>query len=130
MGLVDEHPRVGQDVTLARSAGRQQHGGGRAGLPDAHGRDVGDEELHRVVDGEQAGHVAAGGVDVQEDVAARSLGVEVEELGDDEVRRCLVDLRTEEHDARAEQSRVQVDEPLALRRLLGDGGDDEGHPAS
>ena len=46
----------------------EDHRGGRGGLPEADGRHVGLDELHRVVDGEEPGDLAAGRVDVDRDV--------------------------------------------------------------
>ncbi len=126
VGLVDEHPGVGQRRALAGGAGGEQHGGGRARLPDADRRHVGLDVLHRVVDREQAGHVAAGAVDVQRDVRVRVLRLEVDQLGDDEVGDVVVDRRAEEHDAVGEQPRVDVVGPLAAGALLDDGGDQHG----
>ena len=62
--LVDEHPGVREDEALARRARREQHRGGRRGLADADRLHVGLDVLHRVVDREQTGDLAAGRVDV------------------------------------------------------------------
>ena len=48
------------------------------------------------------------------------LGLEVEELGDDQVRDLVVDRRPEEDDALGEQARVDVECALAARSLLND----------
>src|SRR5699024_666194 len=48
--LVDEHTRIRQGQALARSAGGQQHGGCRGGLPEADGLDLRLDVLQRVVD--------------------------------------------------------------------------------
>ena len=66
--LVDQDPGVGQRVALARRARGEQHRRGRRRLADADRRHVGIDVPHRVVDGEQPVHVAAGAVDVERDV--------------------------------------------------------------
>ena len=93
----------GQGQALARRAGRQQHGGGRGGLPEADRGDVGLDVLHRVVDGEQRGDVATGGVDVDVDVLVGVLGLEVQQLGADQVGDRVVDRRAQEDDVLLEQ---------------------------
>src|SRR5262249_33949793 len=89
-----------------------------------HGR---PDRLHRVVDGEQAGHVAAGRVDVEVDVTGRMVGRQVQELGHDQVGGGVVDLGAEKDDAGAEQTRVEVGEAVASGRRLDDGRDEDGH---
>ncbi len=81
--------------------------------------------LHGVVDGEHPGHLPAGGVDVEGDVLARVLGLEVQELGEHEVGDDVVDGRAEEDDAVLEQSGVEVVGPLAATRALEHGRDEE-----
>ena len=70
-------------------------------------------ERHRVVDGEQADHVAAGRVDVEVDRLVGVLGLEEQQLGDDQVGDLVVDRRAQEHDAFAQQPGVDVVGPLA-----------------
>ena len=110
--------REGQ--ALARRARGQQHRGGRGGLPEADGGDVGLDELHRVVDGEQRRDVAAGAVDVDVDVLVGVLGLEVQQLGADQVGDRVVDRRAEEDDVLLEQAGVEVVGPLAPVGLLDD----------
>ena len=92
-----------QGEALALGARRQQHGGGRRGLAEADRGDVGLDELHRVVDGEQRGDVAAGRVDVEVDVLVGVLGLEVQQLGADQVGDRVVDRRAQEDDVLLEQ---------------------------
>ena len=80
--LVDQHPGVREDEPLARCTGGEQHRGGRRGLADAEGLHVGLDVLHRVVDREQTRDLAAGRVDVHDDVFVRVLGLEDEQLRD------------------------------------------------
>ena len=69
-----------------------------------------------------------GRVDVERDVLAGVLRLEVDELGDDEVGDRVVDRGAEEHDAVGEQPGVDVVRPLAAVGGLDDGGDE--HDAS
>ncbi len=126
VGLVDEHAGVGQRVALAGRAGGEEDGRRRRGLPDADRRHVRRDVLHRVVDAEQGVHVAARRVDVEGDVLARRLRLEVEELGDDQVGAGVVDRRAEEDDAVGEQPGVDVVRPLTAVGRLDDGGDEHG----
>ncbi len=66
----------------------------------------------------KAGHVAAGRVDVERDVAVGGLRLQVEQLGDDEVGHGVVDGRAEEDDAVRQQAGVDVVGPLAPVGLL------------
>ncbi len=116
--LMHEHARVGQGEPLAGRAGREEHGRRRCGLADTDRRHVRTDELHGVVDGEQRSHVTAGGVDVEADVAFGVGGLEVDQLGDHQVRDDVVDGRAEEHDALTQQAAEDVVGALApVRRL-------------
>jgi hypothetical protein len=131
VGLVQQHARVRQGVALAARAGGQDHRGGRGGLPQAVRGHVGLEELHRVVDREQGRGGPARAVHVQGDVLARLDRVEEQQLRHDRVGERVVDRLAEEHDALAEQARVDVEGPFAARGLLDDGGDEgSGHSLS
>ena len=86
-GLVDHDPRVGQGAPLALGAGRQQeraHRGGHAHADGVHRR---PQVLHGVVDGHAGRDHAARRVDVEVDVLVGVVGLEEEQLGDDDVRR-------------------------------------------
>src|SRR6185437_13026632 len=74
--------------------------------------------LHRVVDRGQRRERATWRVDVQRDVAVRVLGLEHDQLGDDVVRRGVVDLHPEEDDPVLEQLGVGVEPLHAVRRAL------------
>ena len=101
--------------------GQQDHGG-RGGRETHHQRrHVGLDVLHRVVDREERGHVAARRVDVQVDVLVGVLGLEVQQLRHDQVADVVVDGRPQEHDAVLEQARVDVVPTLAAARLLDHG---------
>ena len=68
--------------------------------------------------------LAAGRVDVEVDVLLRVLAVEVEDLGDDQVRHLLVDGAAEEDDALAKQQRIDVECSLPASARFDDRRDD------
>ena len=107
--LVDQDLRVRQRHPLPfRAAGEQQRAHAHRD-PDADRLHVRLDELHRVVDREARVDRAARRVDVERDVLVRVLGLEVEQLGDDQVRDLVVDRRAEEDDPLVEQARVDVE---------------------
>ena len=124
--LVDHDPAVGQRVALALGACRQQHrrhAGGHADADRGHRR---AQVLHRVVDGEAGGDHAAGRVDVEVDVLVRVLGLEEEQLGDDQVGDVVLDGVAQEDDALLEQPAVDVVGALAPAAALDDHGHEHG----
>src|SRR5215218_2889010 len=121
--LVDQDAGMGQAEPLARGAGGQQHGRGRGGLAHAGGGHVRLDVLHGVVDGQQRRYRPAGRVDVQLDVLVRVLGLQVQQLGHDQVGHGVVDRGAEEDDPLVEQARVDVEGPLAAIGLLDDDRD-------
>ena len=122
---MDEHTRIGQREALRLLAGREQHRGHRRGLAEADGLDIGLDVLHRVVDGQSGRDRAAGRVDVDGDVLLGILGLEEQQLRDDQVRDVVVDGLAEEDDVVFEQTGVDVVGALAARRLLYDHRDQD-----
>ena len=125
MRLVEQDARVRQRVPLAGGTDREQERARRRGLPDTPCGDVGPDRLHRVVDREHADPRSARRVDVQRDVLVGILGLEEQQLRDDDVRDGVVELAAEEDNAFAQQSRVDVEGALAPVRLLDHGWDHE-----
>ena len=108
-----------------RAAGQQQRA--HRHRDPAHRRgDVGLDEAHRVVDRQAGVDDPARRVDVELDVLLGVLGLEVQQLRDDEVGDVVVDRRADEHDALAQQPRVDVERALTAGVLLHDDGD-QGH---
>ncbi len=107
-------------MALARRASGQQHGPHRGGQADADGADVGLDELHGVVDREAGAHGTARGIDVQRDVLVRIIGLEEQQLGDDQIRHVILDRPDDEDHPFLQQARVDVVGTLAARRLLDD----------
>src|SRR4029077_10528092 len=61
---------------------------------------------------------SARGVDVERDLLVGVLGLEVDDLRNDQIRDLVVDRRAEEDDSLAEQAGVDVEAPLAAGTLL------------
>src|SRR4051794_17420581 len=106
--LMDQDLRVRQRHSLVLAAAREQQRAHAHRDADADRLDVGLDELHRVVDREPGVNRAARRVDVDADVLVRVFGLEVDQLGDDQVGDVLGDRRAEEDDPLVEQARVDV----------------------
>ena len=89
--LVDHDAAVRERNAHARLAGCKQEAAHRRRLTDAHGRNLGADVCHRVVDREAGSDHAARRVDVHEDVLLRVLGLEEEQLGGDERGHVILD---------------------------------------
>ena len=87
-------------------------------MAEADGGEVRFDVLHRVVDGEEGVDVASGRVDVETDVPIRVLGLQVQQLGTNQVGDGIVDRRTNENDVLLEQAGLQVEGPLPAVGLL------------
>ena len=83
-GLVDHDLGVGQDAPLAGCFGREEERAHGGGLADAERGDGAADVLHGVVDGEARGDDPAGGIDVEVDGLGGVLGLEEEQLRDEE----------------------------------------------
>src|ERR1700722_10981803 len=66
--LMDHDLTVGQCVTLALGASREQQRTSRRGHADANGGNRATDVLHRVVDREAGGHDAAGAIDIERNI--------------------------------------------------------------
>jgi hypothetical protein len=117
---MDQDLRVGQRHPLAGGAAREQQRAHRHRDADADRLHVGLDELHRVVDRQPGVHRAAGRVDVERDVLVGILGLQVQQLRDDQVRDLIVDGRAEEDDPLVEQAAVDVERALPAGGLLDD----------
>src|SRR3954452_17361844 len=127
--LMDEDAAVRERGPLALRAAGEQQRAHRHRHAAAHRRDVGLDELHRVVDREAGVHDAARAVDVHRDVAVRVRRLEMQDLGDDQFRDLVVDRRAEEDDPLVEQAAVDVERSLAAPVALDDHGDQRHVPA-
>ena len=122
--LVHVHAGVGQRGPFARLAGHQQqraHGARRAHAQRVHGR---LDELHGVVHGQAAGDHAAGRIDVQVDGLAGMLGLQEQQLRAHQRRNRVVDLAVQEHDAFAQQARIDIERPFSAAGLFHHHGDE------
>src|SRR3954454_5389489 len=119
-GLVDEDLRVRQGHALAVGASGQQQRTHRHRDPEADRLHLGLHVLHGVVDRETRVDRSTWGVDVKGDVLVGIVGLEMEDLRNDQVRYLLVDRLAEEDDSLAQQPGVDVVGALAARGLLDD----------
>ena len=117
---MDQDLRVGQRHALALRAAGQQQRAHRHRDADADRLHVGLDELHRVVDRQARVHRAARRVDVERDVLVGVLGLQVQQLGHDQVGDLVVDRRAEEDDPLVEQAGVDVERALPAGGLLDD----------
>ena len=121
--LMEHNLRVGQDVTLALGAGGQQtcpHAGGHA---DAGRRDIAAEIAHGVDHPEAGRDAAAGGVNVELDVALWIVVGKEEHLGDDDVGHFIGDRPADHDDAVFEKARVDVVSAFTAAGFFDDDGD-------
>src|SRR6266566_2668628 len=125
--LVDQDLGVRQGHALYFRPAGQDDRPHRHRDPDAGGLDVGFHVLHRVVEGEPGVHLAARRVDVDLDVLLGVLGLEMDQLGDDEIRDLVVDRSAEKDDPLVEQTGVDVERTLATRGLLDHHGNQRAH---
>ena len=125
--LMDQYLRIRENEAFTFSPAGKQQGAHRHGDADADGGHVGLDELHGVVDGQARVDVAARAVDVEGDVLVRVLGLQMQQLGDDQVGHLVVDGGAQEDDALVEQARVDVERALASAGLLDDHGDQWTH---
>ena len=114
VGLVDHHLGVRQGEALALGAAGQEHGAAAGRQADAVGGHRATENLHRVVDGQRGADAAAGRVDVEVDVLAAVLALQVQQLHHQLVGVAVVDLALQEDDAVFQQQIAQRHLPLAL----------------
>ena len=114
---------IGARAAMVLGARAEQERAHRGRLPDAERRHGAADELHRVVDREARRHHPARRVDVEGDLLLGVLGLQEQELRDDQRRGEILDRSGQEDDALAQEPRVDVESPLAAVRLL----DHHGH---
>src|SRR5215469_2865701 len=119
--LVDHHAGVWQREALARGAACEQDRCGAGREACAERADVRADELHRVVDGQPSACRPTGAVDVHGDVLLRILALQEEQLGHHGVGDRIGDLTAHEHDAVAQETRVDVVCALAAPGALNHG---------
>ena len=124
--LVNHHHGIRQAEALALGAAREQHRRHGSGHAHADGGDVGLDEVHGVENGETGVHLAAGRVDVERDVLLGILTLQVQKLGDHEVRGHGVDLFAQKDDTVIQEAGIDVVAALAARGLLDDIGHERG----
>ena len=126
-GLVHHDARIRQrkaHVLGARGEQERAHGGR---LPGAKGRNLRPDELHRVVDRQARGDDAARRIDVNRDFFLRIVGLEEQELGDDEGGHAILDRAGDEDDPLLEKPRIDVVGPFPAVGLLDHHGNEVLH---
>ena len=86
----------GRRIPFAIGPGGQQQGTHRGRLPHAQGGDIALDILHGIIDGHAGGHRSAGGIDIKGDVLVRIIGLQKQELGDDDIGHVIVHSRCRE----------------------------------
>ena len=117
---------VGEGVALALCAGAEQDGTHAGGNADSEGMNRRIDHLHRVIDGQAGVDQASRAVDEHLDRLIRILGVQVEELGDDQVGDLVGERHPKEDDALLEQEAVDIVGAFAAAGALDDHGNDIG----
>jgi hypothetical protein len=123
-GLVDEDAGGGEGEPLPVGPAGEDEGSHRGGLSEADGLHLGPHVLDGVVYREAGGHGTARGVDVDRDILLGILGLEEEELANDEVGARVVDLAVHEDDPVLEEAGKDVENVFPVARGLVD----LGHP--
>src|SRR3954451_8362091 len=127
---MDEDAAVREGGALARRApGEDQRAHGHRD-PAADRRHVGLDEPHRVVDREPGVDHAARRVDVHLDVLVGVLGLQMQQLRDHQVGDVVVDRLADEDDPFEQQTRIDVEGPLAARVLRYHHGNQHVQPPS
>src|SRR5438445_7429141 len=101
--LMNKDARIGQSKALFGCAAGEQYGGDGGSLPDASGDHVWFHKLHGVVDCKSGSNGAAGGIDIELDVALRIFGLEKEHLCSGEIGYVIVDRSANEDDVLFEE---------------------------
>ena len=108
----DARRREGQSLALA--ARRQDETGHAGGETQIDGDDFGFDVLHGIVNGQSGNDGTAGAVDVQINGFGGVFGIEVEHDTNDLIGEFVVDFGSQENDAFAIETIVNVD-PVAKR---------------
>ena len=86
---MQQHPAIGQHVTLTSRPGHQQQRPHRGRDTDAVGCHVCADELHRVVNGQPRADGTARRIDIEMDIGLRILVRKEEELGNHHIGRLI-----------------------------------------
>ena len=119
VGLVDHHLGVRQGEAFSLGAAAEEHGPAAGGHPHAIRRHRATENLHRVVDGQRGADAAAGRIDVEVDVLAAVLALQVQQLHHQLVGVAVVDLALQQDDAVLQQQIAEGHLPLTLIVAIG-----------
>src|SRR6185295_2820467 len=105
---MNQDSRMRKRISLALRSRGEQYRGHRSGLPHANRHYVGPNELHRIVDRQSRCYRPTRTVDVDRYLAIGILRLEVEQLGDHDVRDHFIDIGTEKDDVLLQEPRVNI----------------------
>ena len=102
--LMNQNPRIRQGEPFSWRTGGEKQSTHAGRLPDADGRHVRTDELHRIVDSHPGRNGPAGGIYVERDILVRILRLQKQQLRRDQVRHVVVDRSPQKDDAVFEQT--------------------------
>src|SRR5664279_1752167 len=117
-GLMNHDSRVRHRVPgirLSSTKEKRTHGGG---LPDAKCRDLGLDELHRVINRKTRRDDAARRIDVHRDFLLRIFCFEEQQFGNDYRSHVILDRTGQKNDPFAQKPRIDVEPALAPACIL------------
>ena len=100
---MDHHFGVSQSKAFARRTSCQQNGTATGGQADAVGRNRTTNHLHRIVYRHRGSHAASRRIDIEVNVLASVLTLQVEQLHHQFVGIAIPDFTLEKHDAILQQ---------------------------
>ena len=109
---------VGKRIALALGAGRQKEGPHRSGHAHADRLHVRLDELHRVVDAQTGVNRSARAIDVERNILVGIFTFKEQQLGNHKICRFVVDFARQEHDAVAQQTRINIEAAFTAAALF------------
>src|SRR4029450_2172891 len=118
--LMDHDIGIWKRETLALRSRTEQHRSHACSHPEAIGRHIACEKLHRIINRQARSDRAARRIDIDVNVLFRVLNLQKQQLGNHKISDVIIHRRSDEDDAILEQSRVNIIAALASARLLHD----------
>jgi hypothetical protein len=118
MGLVHHDTRVRQAETFSFGSAGQQNRRAATGFANAIRSDWAGEHLHRVVDSQRRNNFATWRIDVEVNVFASVLGLQIQQFHHNFVRVAGVNFTLQKNDAILQQQIAESHLPLALIALI------------
>ena len=116
--LVQHDPGMRQGKPFPRCSGGQEHRAHTGRLADTHGRHVGGDVLHGVVDRQPGGHRAARRVHIQVNVLLGVFRFEEKELGRDHIGHRIIHLGAQKNNPVFQQAGINIIGPFTPTGLL------------